>query len=55
MEQQHEQPVPTPQEEPNQTAPRQTWQRPTLRRLHVSLDTALSKGSGADGTAVTNP
>jgi len=25
-----------------------TWRRPTLQRLHLSLDTALTFGSGGD-------
>lgn len=30
-------------------SPRQPWQRPTLQRLHVSLDTAALRGSDTDG------
>lgn len=30
-----------------------TWERPTLQRLHVSLDTAGKAGSNADGTRGT--
>lgn len=29
--------------------PRRTWQRPTLQRLHVSLDTTNRNGSSSDG------
>ncbi len=29
--------------------PQRTWERPTLQRLHISLDTAGSKGSNTDG------
>jgi len=50
MQKQHEQPTTAPQHEVIASAPRQPWQRPTLQRLHVSLDTALDPGSGADGT-----
>ena len=32
---------------------RRAWQRPTLQRLHVSLDTAQIRGSGADGGSAT--
>lgn len=28
---------------------RRAWQRPTLLRLHVSLDTAFELGSASDG------
>jgi len=58
MQDQHERPVTTVQEVPGQSTPRQPWQRPTLQRLHVSLDTANVKGSAADGglaTAQTGP
>ena len=34
---------------------RQTWQQPKLERLQISLDTALTKGSGSDGGASTGP
>lgn len=27
----------------------QPWEQPKLERLHVSLDTAVSQGSGTDG------
>ncbi len=33
---------------------RRLWQRPTLQRLHVSLDTANDGGSGADGGLATS-
>lgn len=36
-------------------APRATWRRPQLERLRVSVDTALTKGSGADGGLATLP
>ncbi|WP_165360835.1 hypothetical protein [Candidatus Chloroploca sp. Khr17] len=53
MQEQHERPMTTPQEEPTQTTSRQPWQRPTLQRLHVSLDTTKSTGSGSDGGSAT--
>lgn len=31
----------------------QPWEQPKLERLHVSLDTANSKGSNSDGTRST--
>ncbi len=31
-----------------------TWQKPSLRRLRVSLDTAFSFGSGGDGFMATS-
>ena len=34
---------------------RQPWQQPRLERLHVSLDTANSKGSGSDGIFAATP
>ncbi len=50
MQEQQEQLVTTAQEEQTQSEPRQPWQRPTLQRLHVSLDTAAPKvGSNTDG------
>jgi hypothetical protein len=49
MQEQQERPVTTEQQAPSQSEPRQPWQRPTLQRLHVSLDTALTKGSNTDG------
>lgn len=32
---------------------RATWHRPQLERLRVSVDTALTKGSGGDGLQMT--
>ena len=49
MEQQHERPLATAQGEPERTLPRRPWKRPTLQRLHVSMDTAAASGSGTDG------
>ena len=49
MQEQQERPLTTEQETPNQSEPRQPWQRPTLQRLHVSLDTAQFTGSNSDG------
>jgi hypothetical protein len=54
MEQKHEQPLASGQSEPVPTASRRVWQRPTLQRLHVSLDTADSVGSGNDGGQFTS-
>jgi hypothetical protein len=34
---------------------RQPWEQPKLERLHASLDTASSKGSGSDGGLATAP
>jgi len=51
MQEQQDRPVTTAQE-PDQSEPRQPWQRPTLQRLHVSLDTANSIGSSSDGGAL---
>lgn len=34
---------------PQTEAPQAPWRRPRLERLRVSLDTANSPGSGADG------
>jgi hypothetical protein len=42
-----------PQTQPQEAAPRRAWERPVLQRLHVSLDTALGGGSGADGGLIT--
>jgi hypothetical protein len=53
MQEQQEQPVTTAPAAPAQTAPRQPWQRPTLQRLHVSLDTAEFIGSTTDGGGFT--
>ncbi len=44
-------------EQTEQEAPvenRQSWEQPKLERLHVSLDTAASKGSFADGSRMSN-
>lgn len=49
MQEQQERPVTTAQEEQNQSEPRQPWQRPTLKRLQVNLNTAGNFGSGGDG------
>ena len=49
MQEQHEQPTSAAQAELPASAPRQPWQRPTLQRLHVSLDTAQTSGSAGDG------
>ena len=48
--------TPTPSRKDKTTAdsPRRIWQRPTLQRLHVSLDTAESAGSGSDGGQTGN-
>jgi hypothetical protein len=46
MQEQHERPVTTEQEEQNQSEPRRTWERPILQRLYVSLDTAFGETSG---------
>jgi hypothetical protein len=53
MEQKHEQPLASGQSEPVPAASRRVWQRPTLQRLHVSLDTAFIAGSGTDGDGST--
>lgn len=51
MQEQHQNPATEPQGEVIESTPRQTWQRPTLQRLHVSLDTAFTKGSATDAEA----
>jgi hypothetical protein len=38
-----------PQAQPQEAAPRRAWERPVLQRLHISLDTANTLGSGGDG------
>ena len=53
MQEQQERPVNTGQAAPGQSEPRQPWQRPTLQRLHVSLDTANDAGSFSDGLVAT--
>lgn len=35
--------------------PKQPWRKPDLQKLHVSLDTALTTGSGGDGAGRTAP
>jgi len=42
-----------PQAQPQEAAPRRAWERPVLQRLHVSLDTASTSGSAADGGTST--
>ena len=32
---------------------RLTWHKPSVQRLHLSLDTALSPGSGVDGFSIS--
>jgi len=49
MQEPHEQPLATAEGEPTRTVLRRPWQRPTLQRLHVSMDTAAAPGSGTDG------
>ncbi len=52
----HEQVLNTQQPEEQQEgapAPRRTWERPVLQRLHVSLDTASKTGSQNDGGTPT--
>jgi len=53
MEEKQKRPVTTEQEAPGQIAPRQPWQRPTLERLHVSLDTTFGLGSASDSWNLT--
>jgi hypothetical protein len=56
MEQKHERPLASEQSEQAPTTARRVWQRPTLQRLHVSLDTADGFGSGQDlGGETTAP
>ncbi len=47
-QQQRPQPLTVPHDEPAQS-PLSPWQRPSLERLHVSLDTAADTQSNADG------
>ena len=43
-----------PQEKSLKDKPQQPWERPRLRQLRVSLDTAFSGGSLADGFTGTS-
>lgn len=43
-------------ENPQQTitqTPKKLWRKPDLQKLHVSLDTAATIGSGGDGMGQT--
>jgi hypothetical protein len=54
----HEQELKAQQPEGQQEGrplPRRAWERPTLQRLHVSLDTANEPGSGGDAGSATGP
>lgn len=53
MEQHELQPKTDQSEQDPPVEERRRWQQPTLERLHVSLDTTNSKGSGSDGTRST--
>ena len=53
-QQQQDQPSPAEQREQAPVAARRSWRRPTLQRLHASLDTAENSGSGADAANSTD-
>lgn len=55
MEEQQTQPNVEQTEQDVRVEERQPWEQPTLERLHVSLDTAGTKGSNTDGLGGSLP
>jgi hypothetical protein len=55
MEEQPTQPNVEQREQDPTVDDRQPWEQPKLERLHVSLDTALAKGSNIDGFGGSAP
>lgn len=51
MEEQQVQPNVEQTEQDPPVEDRQPWEQPKLEQLHVSLDTAASKGSAIDGNS----
>ena len=54
MQTQSDKPKPSNKDKTSADVAPRVWQRPTLQRLHVSLDTAFTVGSGTDGVTETN-
>ncbi len=51
MEEQQTQPNVEQTEQESPVDERRSWEQPKLEQLHVSLDTAASKGSAIDGNS----